>query len=349
MRLLLGALAALLCAAPAAGAATVQLRGTAYEFDNTDVRLAGAVIRVAERPKLRTTTRRDGRYVLTVPDGARITPYIEAPGYHAIHLQTFTTDREDLANVNFQVPTHAIYRGLAALLSVPLDANGDPVECAVVSTFSTKDVRDTTFAGFVGYRAHGVAGASASASPALPPATYFNEHVIPDPMQRLSSIDGGVIWTRVPAGTYTVSARHPATRFAGFVATCVPGRIVNANPPWGLHELADTVPAAISARWAGTDLRRLRVRRLPAGGKVEVRCTGRACAFRTGTVRTALTATWRRGQVLTVVASARARNSRVARWRVGSDRADRLCIPLGQTRPRPRCQRTRTPGPAAPL
>ncbi len=83
MRLLLAALAALLCAAPAAGAATVQLRGTAYEFNNTDVRLAGAVIRVAERPKLRTTTHRDGRYVLTVPDGARITPYIEAPGYHA--------------------------------------------------------------------------------------------------------------------------------------------------------------------------------------------------------------------------------------------------------------------------
>jgi P pilus assembly chaperone PapD len=62
LRLLLAALALLVCSAPAASAATVQLRGTAYEFNNTDVRLAGAAIRVAERPKLRATTRRDGSY-----------------------------------------------------------------------------------------------------------------------------------------------------------------------------------------------------------------------------------------------------------------------------------------------
>lgn len=274
------------------------------------------MIRVAERPRIRTTTKRDGTYVLTVPDRARITPYITAPGYHSIHLQTFTTDREDLANVNFQVPTDAIYRGLAALLSVPIDAEGNPQECAVVSTFSTKDVRDTSFAGFVGYGAHGVAGASASGSPALPAPTYFNEHVIPDPMQQLSSIDGGVVWTRVPAGAYTISAQHPQTRFASFVATCEPGRVINANPPWGLHELADTVPAVIRARWDGRKLRGLRVTKLPKGGKVDVR---------------------RRGRVVTVVASAAGYNSRVARWRPGSSKPERLCIPLGQTLPRKRC------------
>ena len=27
------------------------------------------------------------------------------------------------------------------------------------------------------------------------------------------------------------------TRFASFLATCEPGRIVNANPPWGAYEL----------------------------------------------------------------------------------------------------------------
>jgi hypothetical protein len=338
VRSLLAAVAALLCAAPAATASSaVQLRGTAYEFNNTDVRLAGALIRVAERPALRTTTRRDGTYVLEVPDGAKVTPYIEAPGYHSIHLQTFTTDREDLRNVNFQVPTDAIYQGLAALLSVPLDADGNPQECAIVSTFSTKAVRDRDFDGFTSYGAHGVAGASASGSPALPAATYFNEHVIPDPMQRLSSIDGGVVWTRVPAGAYTISAQHPTARFARFVATCVPGRVVNANPPWGLYELADTVPAVIRARWRGTELRQLQVARLPRGGEVEVRCAGHGCAFRRGSVRTARAATYARGQVLTVVASAPGHNSRVARWRVGARRPVLRCIPLGQTLPRRRC------------
>jgi hypothetical protein len=339
VRACLAALAALLCAAPAAGAATVQLRGTAYEFNNTDVRLAGAVIRVAKRPRLRTTTRRDGTYVLTVPDRARITPYITAPGYHSIHLQTFSTDREDLANVNFQVPTDAIYGGLAALLDVPLDADGDPQDCAVVSTFSTKQVRDKSFAGFVGHGAHGVAGAAASGSPALPAPTYFNEHVIPDPMQQLSSIDGGVVWTRVPAGAYTISAQHPTTRFADFVATCEPGRVINANPPWGLHELADIVPATITARWVGSDLRRLRVTEVPPGAKAEVRCAGPRCLFhvkplRAGNVLDALDGRLRRGQVLTIVVAADGYSSKVARVRHGSSELERRCIPLGQTRVR---------------
>ena len=30
----------------------------------------------------------------------------------------------------------------------------------------------------------------------------------------------------------------PSTRFASFLATCEPGRIVNANPPWGAYELS---------------------------------------------------------------------------------------------------------------
>jgi hypothetical protein len=43
--------------APAAGAEarTVHIRGTAYEFNNTGVRLSGARIRVAEHPRLGAT------------------------------------------------------------------------------------------------------------------------------------------------------------------------------------------------------------------------------------------------------------------------------------------------------
>ena len=104
-----------------------------------------------------------------------------------------------------------------------------------------------------------------------------------------SSQDGGVIWTGVPTGTYRISAHHPTTRFASFVATCRPGRIVNANPPWGLHELGLANPARVAATWAahGTAcvLRSLRATRLPAARVVGVRCTGRACPFRARTLR----------------------------------------------------------------
>jgi hypothetical protein len=47
-----------------------------------------------------------------------------------------------------------------------------------------------------------------------------------------------VIWTEVPSGTYRVRAQHPSKRFSSFVATCRKGRVVNANPPWGLNQLS---------------------------------------------------------------------------------------------------------------
>lgn len=67
-------------AQPGADAGGVQIRGTAYEFNNSSVRLADAVIRVAEYPRLRTTAARDGTYALRVPDRAKVTPYITGPG-----------------------------------------------------------------------------------------------------------------------------------------------------------------------------------------------------------------------------------------------------------------------------
>lgn len=218
------------------GKDTVEIRGTAYSFDNQDP-IAGAKIRARGIPGAKTTSRANGRYVLEVPDETKLTPYIEADGFHGIFLQTFVTDGRDLRRVNFQVPSEGIYEALAALLAVQLDPNGDPARCAIVSTTSTINVLDLSFAEFVAYGAHGVAGATASTSPPLPGPIYFNESVIPDPSLTQTSVDGGVIWTEVPRGTYTVSAFHPSTSFASFRASCRDGRIVNANPPWGLHEL----------------------------------------------------------------------------------------------------------------
>ncbi len=340
----------------AAGHRAVHLRGTAYELNNGRVVLAGATIRVAEFPRLRTTVRRDGTYDLVVPNGAMVTPYIVAHGYHAIYLQTFTTDGENLVNVNFQTPTEGAYRALAALLKVPLDAHGNPVACAIVSTFSTRNVRDLSYAAFTAYGAHGVPGATATGRPALPKPVYFNQNVIPDPAQTVSSEDGGVIWTGVPAGVYTISGHDPVTRFASFVATCRPGRVVNASPPWGLHELAPPNPARIAAAWsvhgARVTIRSLWIRGLPVASVIRVGCSGPGCPFTARTFRPRTTAfnlrralstralTLRAGQILEVAASAHAFNGLVVRWRLAAGRPPsptRLCVPLGDTLPRRRC------------
>jgi hypothetical protein len=340
-----------------ADAKRVHIRGTAYEFNNSDVRLRAATIRLAEKPRLRAITKPDGSYDLAVPDHTTVTPYISAAGHHSIYLQTFRTAGEDLTRVNFQTPTEEVYRALAALLAVPLEPNGELRDCAIVSTFSTRNVRDLSFRGFTEYGAHGVAGATAFATPALPPPIYFNEDVIPDRAQQRSSVDGGVLWTRVPAGSYRIRARHPSTRFASFVATCAPGRVVNANPPWGLHELGEAMTATVSARWsvrgAEVTLRRLRAAQLPPGATVLVRCIGRRCPF---TRRTATThrgtrldlldalgpavRRFRAGQTVEVLVTAHGYAGKLVRWRLRSGQkptAVTRCVPLGNTKPQPRC------------
>jgi hypothetical protein len=330
---------------------SVHLRGTAYEFNNTKALLHGATVRVAESPKLSAGVGADGRYDLVVPDHAAVTPYIVAPGYHTIYLQTFMTNGEDLANVNFQTPTEIIYRALAALLRVPLDSHGNLVACAIVSTFSTRNVRDVSFGRFIAYGAHGVAGATAAASPALPAPVYFNKDVVPDPSQRASSKDGGVVWTNVPTGVYTISAHDPATRFARFVATCRPGRVVNASPPWGLYQLGLANPARVSARWsvrgAQTVATSLSVRTLPTAAEVRVSCSGRGCPFGSRAFRprgqglVIRRVRLRAGDRLEVAVSAHTFNGLVARWVAIAGRAPtatKLCVPLGYAIPRRLCQ-----------
>jgi hypothetical protein len=337
------ATAALVAVPTSASAATVHLRGTAYEFNNVKVKLAGAQIRVAEDPRLGATVKRDGSYDLKVPDGAKVTPYVNAAGHHTIHLQTFTTDGQDLENVNFQVPSDGIYQALAALLKVPVGADGNLVDCAIVSTFSTREVRGVPFDAFTGFGAHGVAGATASATPALPPAIYFNKDVIPDAAQATSSKDGGVIWPVVPAGTYTVGAQHPSARFAPFVATCAPGRIVNANPPWGLHQHGLANATRIKVGWSGDRLATIRASRLPKRSTITVSTPGRPPrtlvrassrpSYRFAVAELGL----RRGQTITIRATARTHDGTLVRLAHGAPTT--RCIPLGETKPRTRCPR----------
>lgn len=226
-------------AAPAKPAAktTITLRGHAYSF-NTPEAVGGGEIRVVELPGLVTKTDKDGAYALAVDvtgGGQEVTPYIVADKYHTIYLQTFQLKHggKDLELVNFQTPTEDIYLLLASVVGVDPKAP----TCHVVSTVSEIAIQSKTFLQFTKHGPHGVADAIAKAEPPLPAPIYFNESVIPDKALTKSSRDGGVLWTNVPPGRYTISATHPTRKFDTFVAVCAPGRIVNANPPWGLREL----------------------------------------------------------------------------------------------------------------
>ena len=159
-------------------------------------------------------------------------------------------------------------------------------------------------------------------------------------------VDGGVIWTSVPAGVYTIRARHPDTRFARFVATCEPGRIVNANPPWGCTSSASgcaprCLPAGRSAApaWPCAACASRRFRGEPL----------RVCAARADCARSTRAGCGRGGdgsrrrsspgQTIAVRITAPG-HGKLIRWRLRVSRTPvRVvrCVPLGNRAPRPRC------------
>ena len=136
---------------------------------------------------------------------------------------------------------------------------------------------------------------------------------------------------------------------------------MNANPPWGLHELGKAMPARVSARWSiqgsRAMLRSLTATKLPKNASIRMRCSGSRCPFTsralspaagsaTADLRQALGAAARRlraGQTLEVAVFAHAYDGTVIRWTIASGRTPKpttLCVPLGNIAPR-RCGASR--------
>ena len=281
------------------------------------------------------------------------------PGYHTIYLQTFRTGGEDLERVNFQTPTTAVYQALAALLDVPLDPDGELRECAIVSTFSTRNVRDLSFRGFTGYGAHGVAGATAFATPALPaPDLLQRERRARPGAATLLGRRRGPLDRRPRRGLHDPSPpsldalrelrrdvhagprgeREPALGSArarqGDARGCVGALVGEWSEPCGC------------AGCASRGSRRARSCGSPARARI-ARSSGAPSRSRSGANLDLLGVLGgagpglRAGQRLEVLVTAHAYDGKLVRWRLREARAPTpvtRCVPLGNTRPQARCQ-----------
>ena len=166
-----------------------------------------------------------------LPAGATATFVFEKDGYPVVYTKTFTLpDSGTVERVTFQVPDDATYNALSLIVGI----TPDPTMCQIASTVTRvgKSLYDEG--------AHGEAGATVTIDPPLPAENgpiYFNSMVIPDPDLTETSDDGGILYTNVPVGTYTIHAVKDGVTFEDVVITCEADVLVNPSPPHGLQAL----------------------------------------------------------------------------------------------------------------
>lgn len=228
---------ALLCAACADDTADpvepVSASGTAFSFSLPGEpygRIEGD-LHVLEDPELTARSNADGEFVLDgLTPGMEATFVITADGYPSAHTKTFTVPDDGVPRLTFQVPDDSLFILMSRLIALEVD----PERCQIVTTV-TRVGRSIWDEG-----AHGEAEALVTIEPPLPAEhgpVYFNEDVIPDLEQRNSSLDGGVVFTNVPTGTYTLTAAKDGVEFQPVTVQCRAGILVNASPPYGLQAL----------------------------------------------------------------------------------------------------------------
>ena len=216
------------------GGKPVIVTGTAFAFALPGTpygRMEGATISVLERPEISTTADDKGEFRLEgLLSGEEASFVIVLKGYPEAQTKTFTLPEAGIERLTFQVPADTLYKVLADVVGVTLD----PELCQLVSTVTRvgKSLFDEG--------AHGEVGASVSLEPEVAPERgpiYFNDDVIPDKTQSLSSTDGGIVYTNIPPGEYVLKAHKVGVDFESVRVKCRAGVLVNASPPYGLQAL----------------------------------------------------------------------------------------------------------------
>ncbi len=165
---------------------------------------------------------------------------------------TLTLGPDGIEPFPVQIVSTALFQALASIVLV----NPELDRFCVVATTAAR-----MGGSLYTYTRQGMPGAVATTTPALDAESgplYFSETVIPDAAQTATSIDGGLVFVRVPPGDYTMTGSKEGTVWSTVNLQCVPETVVNAGPPLGLlanvvapdhgsgHTLADSDDTASS-------------------------------------------------------------------------------------------------------
>lgn len=192
-------------------------------------RIEGATVTVVEHPELQVVTGSDAHFRFEdLEQGTDLTLRVEHPDLKTTQTATITLGPNGVNPFSVQVLPTSLFNVLVNL--VPMDPELDKY-CAIATTVAR-------FGGslYVSLR-QGMPGITASIDPPVPEESgpiYFNESVLPDEDQPSTSIDGGLLYYRVPPGDYTLTAHREGIAFNTVRFHCEAGLVVNAGPPLGL-------------------------------------------------------------------------------------------------------------------
>lgn len=210
-----------------------MITGHAFVFgpNSTGLTLGGATVSVTESPNVTATVATDGTFTIEAPSGGPATFSVAQEGFFPNQSATLDITSDGIAMLGFQIPTHDTVDLLATLVRVTVD----PTRCQISTTVSRAGTEP------YGGDALGVEGATVTIDPPLPASSgpiYFAYGTVPFPDRALTatSIDGGVVFTNVPVGEYTLSAAKDGLTFSTVDVRCRAGVLVNAAPPHGIQQ-----------------------------------------------------------------------------------------------------------------
>lgn len=213
------------------GPSTVSVEGDVLEFLNEvyGPRVVGATVTILEHPEKVVTTGVDAHFRFDgLEPGTDLTLVVEHPLFKKTQTATVTLGPGGIDAFAVQIVTINLFDVLSTIVPMPPEFDRF---CAIASTAARMG------GSLYAYHRQGLPGVSVTLDPPLAPESgplYFNEMVIPDAEQPSTSIDGGVLFYRIPPGAYTMTATRGDAVFNSVRFQCTAGVIVNAGPPMGL-------------------------------------------------------------------------------------------------------------------
>lgn len=209
----------------------VSIEGDLFAF-LTEVdgpRISGATVSILEHPEKTVVTGADAHFRFDdLEEGSAVTLVASHPDFKTSRTATVTLGARGVQPFSVQMVPTGLFNALAAIVPMPPELDK---YCAIAST-----VARMGGSLFVHLR-QGMPGVTVQLTPAVPQESgpiYFDEQVLPNVAQKATTIDGGVLFYRVPPGDYTMTASRGGATFNQVKIRCEAGVIVNAGPPLGL-------------------------------------------------------------------------------------------------------------------